>query len=412
MKEAEHSDSFSVSEITQYIKSWMKRDDVLSAVSVWGEISNCKRHSSGHWYFTLKDEGAEIAAVLFRADALRLTFCPSDGMRVIVYGNIDVYEKSGRYQIYVRAMLADGRGALSLAYERLKQKLSAEGLFAEERKRPLPPFPACVGVITAPTGAAIRDIVNITGRRYPQAKILLYPSSVQGADAPASLCAGLSYLNADQSCNVIILGRGGGSVEDLWAFNDENLVRMVASSRIPVISAVGHETDYTLCDFAADCRAPTPSAAAELAVPNCGELLERLRQRQSYLNKQIVQQMAERQHHVENCRRQLEARSPKTKLDQYRQQVSHSTQMLSERADRILERKKSDLRNASERLEALNPLAILQRGYSAVQNEEGKLVKSVSGLHTGQSVTLVFSDGFAQAQITSCRQTISKQEKK
>jgi exodeoxyribonuclease VII large subunit len=270
--------ALTVTDVNRYIKSLLNSDEVLSAVTIRGEISNFKAHGSGHLYFTLKDEGAEIAAVMFRGDASRLAFRPADGMRVVVYGSVDVYEKSGRYQVYVRTMQADGVGAMMLAFERLKRKLTAEGLFDEARKRPLPPFPTCVGVITAPTGAAIQDILNITGRRYPQAKILLYPSLVQGAEAPASLCAGLATLNALEACDVIILGRGGGSLEDLWAFNDEALVRAVAASRIPVISAVGHETDFTLCDFAADRRAPTPSAAAELAVPDRRALTERLAQ--------------------------------------------------------------------------------------------------------------------------------------
>ena len=262
------AEALSVSDVNKYIKMLFSADDVLSSVAIRGEISNFKRHSSGHLYFTLKDSGGEIAAVMFRADASRLPFVPADGMRIVAYGSVDVYERSGRYQVYVRSMVADGVGAMAEAYERLRRKLEAEGLFDESRKRPIPKYPQCIGVITAPTGAAIRDILNITGRRYPQAKILIYPSLVQGADAPASLCAGLGLLCAHGECDVIIIGRGGGSIEDLWGFNDEAVVRAVAASSIPVISAVGHETDFTLCDFAADKRAPTPSAAAEIATPD------------------------------------------------------------------------------------------------------------------------------------------------
>ncbi len=229
MNQQSNPSALSVTELNRYIKMLVSRDEVLSSVAIRGEISNFKAHSSGHYYFTLKDEGAEIPAVMFRADAMRMSFRPADGMRVLVYGNVDVYERSGKLQVYVRTMLSDGVGALALAFDRLKKKLAAEGLFDDSRKKPLPRFPQCVGVITAPTGAAVRDILNVTGRRYPQAKILLFPSLVQGPDAPASLVSGVNYLNATEACDVIILGRGGGSIEDLWAFNDEALVRAVAA---------------------------------------------------------------------------------------------------------------------------------------------------------------------------------------
>ena len=401
MNGAQNSNALSVTDINRYIKMLMQQDEILSAVAIRGEISNFKAHSSGHLYFTLKDEGAEIAAVMFRADASRMSFRPADGMRVVVYGNVTVYEKSGRYQVYVRTMVADGIGAMALAYEQLKKKLAAEGLFAEERKRPLPAFPTCVGVITAPTGAAIRDILNITGRRYPQAKILLYPSLVQGADAPASLCAGLAYLNADRSCDVIILGRGGGSIEDLWAFNDETLVRMVAASEIPVISAVGHETDYTLCDFAADRRAPTPSAAAELAVPDRAALTERVLQCGTHLERRALQIIADRKNELLLRHRALAVRSPEATLERHRQRVSHQAETLARLIRRTLDREHARFQAAAEHLSALNPLAVLQRGYGVVKDEWGAVIGSVHGLQVGQAVSLVLSDGTAQAEIRS-----------
>ena len=401
MNETRQIAALSVSELNRYIKALINGDDLLSQVCLRGEISNFKAHSSGHLYFTLKDAESEIAAVMFRGDASRIRFRPADGMRVLVYGNVDLYDKSGRIQLYVRNMQADGVGALAMAYERLKQKLTAEGLFDESKKRPLPAFPSCVGVITAETGAAIRDILNITRRRYPGAKILLYPSLVQGPDAPASLCAGLAYFNADRACDVIILGRGGGSAEDLWAFNDETLVRAVAASEIPVISAVGHEVDFTLCDFAADKRAPTPSAAAELAVPDRAALLDRIDSRSIAMNKKVGVCLESAWGRLLVKEKALGMRSPEAKLER----IKHSLERLSERADRsmdaILERKRADLLNSIGRLNALNPLAVLERGYSAIRNGQGSIVSHVHGLAVGETVTLVLSDGSAEAEIRS-----------
>ncbi len=404
--------ALSVTDVNRYIKALIGGDEVLSAISVRGEISNFKAHSAGHFYFTLKDEGAEIAAVMFRADAARMNFLPANGMRVCVYGSVDVYEKNGRYQIYVRTMVADGIGAMALAYEQRKKKLEAEGLFAPERKKPLPPFPACVGVITAPTGAAIRDILNVTGRRYPQAKILLYPSLVQGADAPAMLCGGLAYFNADRSCDVIILGRGGGSAEDLWAFNDENLVRAVAASEIPVISAVGHEIDFTLCDFAADRRAPTPSAAAELVVPDRAHLLERLHQTDIRMERRVLRVIGDRRAALLRQSRNLELLSPQSKLKAGRQQVLHHKETLDRLIRRVTDRDRARLRGTTERLEALSPLAVLGRGYSAVKNDEGRVISAAKELTVGDRVKLIFSDGSAQAEIReiTAKKTRKKKE--
>lgn len=399
MNQIQRTPALTVTQVNRYIKSLFGQDEILAAVTVRGEISNFKAHSSGHMYFTLKDEGSEIAAVMFRGDAARLQFRPADGLRVIIYGSIDVYEKSGRYQIYARTMLPDGVGALSLAYERLKRKLEAEGLFAPERKKPLPKFPACVGVITAPTGAAIQDILNVTGRRFPQAKILLYPSLVQGPDAPASLCEGLAYMNADRCCDVIILGRGGGSAEDLWAFNDETLVRAVAASEIPVISAVGHEIDFTLCDFAADCRAPTPSAAAELAVPDREALLRGLSDSGRHMERRAQQLLDERSNRLLHRSQALALRSPEARLDRIRQQIEHKRETADRLMSRLMEQQVSGLQTAIQRLNALNPLAVLGRGYSVVTDEEEGIVSSVGQLTVGQTVRLALSDGRAEARI-------------
>ena len=395
------AEALSVSDVNRYIKMLITTDDVLSAVAIRGEISNFKRHSSGHLYFTLKDAGGEIAAIMFRGDTGRLLFNPADGMRVVVYGNIDVYERSGRYQVYVRNMIADGVGAMAEAYERLKRKLEAEGLFAEERKRPLPKFPRCIGVITAPTGAAIRDILNITGRRYPQAKILVCPALVQGAEAPSSLRMGLEMLNAHGECDVIILGRGGGSIEDLWAFNDEALVRTVAASEIPVISAVGHETDFTLCDFAADRRAPTPSAAAEIATPDRSALETFVTEAEQRLYKNITGIINNRKRATEQRESALALRSPEARLNRMRESLERKKERMDALTDRLYGQRQAEYRALVEKLSALDPLGVLKRGYSARKSEDGQIIGRASELDAGQRVTVIMSDGQARAEIIS-----------
>ena len=395
------AEALSVTDVNRYIKMLVTGDDLLSAIAIRGEISNFKKHSSGHLYFTLKDGGSEIAAVMFKGDTGRLPFSPADGMRVVAYGSIDVYERSGRYQVYVRNMIADGVGAMAEAYERLKRRLEGEGLFAEERKRPIPKFPHCIGVITAPTGAAIRDILNITGRRYPQAKILIYPSLVQGADAPNSLRAGLELLNAHGECDVLIIGRGGGSMEDLWGFNDEALVRAVAASEIPVISAVGHETDFTLCDFAADRRAPTPSAAAEIATPDGGALLSYVSDTEKRLYKNITSIIRESRQLTDGRAKALALRSPEARLTRTREGLLRMEQGLDAAVDKAFTRKDSEYKALAEKLRALDPLGILNRGYSALKDKDGRIIGRAAELEVGQRVTVIMSDGQAEAEIIS-----------
>ncbi|MBR2353036.1 MAG: exodeoxyribonuclease VII large subunit [Clostridia bacterium] len=393
--------ALTVTDVNRYIKALLGADEVLSAIAIRGEISNFKPHPSGHMYFTLKDQNAEIAAVMFRGDASRMNFRPANGMRVVVYGNIDVYEKSGRYQVYVRTMLADGVGALYMELERLKKKLEAEGLFDESRKKPLPPYPTKIGVITASSGAALRDILNITGRRYPTAEILICPALVQGGEAPASLCAGLELLNAYGECDVIILGRGGGSIEDLWAFNDEQVARAVAASRIPVISAVGHETDFTLCDFVADRRAPTPSAAAELAVPDRRALYGYTQEKDQQMRMRMCARLEQAAQTVTRYEKSLALLSPMGKLSRMEEKLRHEEELLDRNMTRILEGERATLATSLERLNALNPLAVLERGYAAVKNEEGNVISRVSDLAEDETVTLLMHDGTAKAKILS-----------
>ncbi|MBQ8345645.1 MAG: exodeoxyribonuclease VII large subunit, partial [Clostridia bacterium] len=391
-------------------KTLIEQDDLLSYLTVRGEISNLKYHSSGHLYFTLKDEEGELAAVMFRSAAQGLSFTLVNGMKVTAYGRLSVYERSGRYQLYCSAMTEDGIGALRLEYERLYRKLSEEGLFSDERKRPLPRFPNCIGVITSPTGAAIRDIIHVTGRRAPGVKLLIVPSLVQGRDAPAELCRALSYLQAEGSADVIIIGRGGGSMEDLWAFNDEALVRAVAASEIPVISAVGHEIDFTLCDFAADQRAPTPSAAAELAVPDTAELLERLDEAAEKLTALYSCKLSACRVRLVEATARLERMSPVAATRQRRERLERTKERMERSIRLIWERAASRLVRGTDMLNAVNPLAVLKRGYGVMQTDEGSVIASVSDLTEEQTVRFVLADGEARARILSVLPQIKVQE--
>ena len=392
--------ALTVGELNRYIKMLMDSDALLSSVSVIGEISNLKYHSSGHLYFTLKDGDAEISAVMFRSAAMNLKMTARDGMQVIAFGKVAVYEKSGRCQLYVSAMLDNGVGALQIEYERLKKQLEEEGLFDKARKRPIPRFPSCIGIITSPTGAAIRDMINVTGRRWPSAKILLCPSLVQGEQAPASLCASLELLNAMEACDVIIIGRGGGSIEDLWAFNDERVVRCVANSQIPVISAVGHETDFTLCDFAADLRAPTPSAAAELAVPDRDEMRIRLDELVARFDNNILRIVNLNRERFMNVAGKLELLSPIGRLEIEKRELSKRSLELDREIDRVIQKKRERLSVVSASLAAINPLAVLSRGYSYSQIN-GKVVSSVDAVSVGDKIDIRFADGMAKAEILS-----------
>ncbi|MBR2849492.1 MAG: exodeoxyribonuclease VII large subunit [Clostridia bacterium] len=391
--------ALSVGEVNRYLKLLMDNDALLSSVCVRGEISNLKYHSSGHLYFTLKDEEGEISAVMFRASAASMRFTARNGMKVRAYGRVSMYEKSGKCQIYVSAMTDDGVGALWAEFERLQRKLSAEGLFDETKKKKLPKLPTTIGIITSPTGAAVRDMINVTGRRWPSAKILLYPSLVQGADAPASLCRGLELLNAYNACDVIIIGRGGGSIEDLWAFNDERVVRAVAASEIPVISAVGHESDFTLCDFAADCRAPTPSAAAELAVPDRNEYRQRADDAFFRLEAAFRKIRSDKATALTSLRKRLELSSPVARLANEKRLLSLKSNALNRAINERYRRSKDGFSNLSGRLAAMNPLAVLGRGYSVAMDERGNLLTSANELKVGDRVAISFAEGRAITEV-------------
>ena len=390
----------SVSELNEYIKLVLEHDELLMNICVKGEISNFTNHyKTGHMYFSLKDAGGAVKAVMFRGNAIRLKFMPENGMKVLVSGRVGVFPRDGQYQIYVDSMEPDGIGALALAFEQLKQKLEKEGLFADWRKKPLPAMPMRIGVITSPTGAAIRDILNILGRRFPLAEVDLYPALVQGENAAADLVRGLTHFNRAKNVDVIILGRGGGSIEDLWAFNEEPLVRAVAMSEIPVISAVGHETDFTLCDFAADKRAPTPSAAAEIAVPNAEDILYTVQTADMRLRRAMNQKISVARERLDRLASSRVLKNPQNVIDDKRMMLLREEQMLHEKMQAVLQRKGASLGEKAAKLDALNPLAVLARGYAAVFDEENKVIKNTDGVKIGDDITLAMADGKLSATV-------------
>ncbi|MBQ2988264.1 MAG: exodeoxyribonuclease VII large subunit [Clostridia bacterium] len=389
-----------VSELNEYLKMLFEYDEVLRNIYIKGEISNFTNHyKTGHFYFSLKDAGGSVRAVMFRGNASKLKFMPENGMRVIVGGRVSVFPRDGQYQIYVDVMEPDGIGALYLAYEQLRAKLEKEGLFAASRKRPLPKLPQRIGIVTSPTGAAIRDMLHIAGRRFPAAEIVLYPALVQGADAPASIMRGIRYFNVKKAADVLIIGRGGGSIEDLWAFNDENLVRTVAASEIPIVSAVGHETDFTLCDFAADLRAPTPSAAAELVVPDRAELAAYLKQLDERISLGMSRKLSRSRDRLAVLASSRTLTDPMAVIDDKRMALMMEERALHTRMERILEAKRAAFQYKTAKLEALNPLAVVARGYSTVFDRRGVLVKSTAQLETGDRISVSLADGKVYALV-------------
>lgn len=379
--------ALTVTQLNEFVKRVIDTTPQLTDVYVKGEISNFKNHySTGHYYFTLKDEGGQLKSVMFRSAAAKMKFIPEDGMKVTAHGRISSFVRDGTYQLYCDSMEPDGVGALYVAFEQLKKKLEAEGLFDPARKRPLPKIPTRVGIITSATGAAIRDMINVCGRRFPYAKLVLYPTLVQGPDAPPQLIAGMQYFNAAKSVDVIIIGRGGGSIEDLWAFNDEGVARAVAASQIPVISAVGHETDFTICDFVADRRAPTPSAAAELAVPETSELKRKIQNivtREADVIGSMLKIRREKLISLANTRAMT---NPMNFIDDRRMTADLLGDRLKRAEESILQIKKAEMAKEAGKLSALNPLSVISRGYSAVYKEDGKLVKNVDDVTVGEKI--------------------------
>jgi exodeoxyribonuclease VII large subunit len=436
---------YSIKELNRYIRMKLDSDTLLSDVWIRGEISNFTHHGSGHMYFTLKDESSRIKAIMFASHNQRLPFIPKEGARVIAKGNVTVYERDGQYQFYATHMQPDGIGSLYLAYEQLKSKLDQEGLFAEARKRPLPRFPKCIGVITSPTGAAVRDIVITLQRRFPQVAIVIYPVLVQGKGAAPSIVKAIGALNAMAEADVLIVGRGGGSLEELWAFNEEEVARAISASRIPVISAVGHETDFTIADFTADLRAATPTAAAELAVPHAGELAAQLRQQQHRLRQALLRRAQRGRERHAGLERSLTLAGPRRSLMQHTQRLDMLRERLYRSADVRLSRsreRKAVLHHSLQRfhprdsvaaarqrtdsmrrelvgamqarlqekrsryvaeirhLDALSPLKVMSRGYSLVYDEaEEHLIKSLDEVQLGDLVVIKMNDGQLNCQV-------------
>jgi len=396
----------SVAQLNEYIKMLMDGNPLLSDLLIRGEISNFTNHyKTGHLYFSLKDENALIRAVMFRSFAGRVNFVPENGMKVIVHGRVSAFPRDGQYQIYVDELMPDGVGSLYLAYEQLRRKLEAEGLFDPARKRPLPSYPTRIGIITSPTGAAVRDMIQILGRRFPAARVILYPALVQGAGAPESLIKGLSVFAEHIPVDLIIIGRGGGSAEDLWAFNNENLARAIAASPVPVISAVGHETDVTICDFAADLRAPTPSAAAELAVPDAAELRQTLSQSEKRLFAAMSGKLTNAKNQVSILESAAVLRSPHRYLEDRAMLVAFLEQRLTRAADLATERARSDFASLAAKLGALNPLSVLGRGYAVLFDDARKPITDRKGLSVGQNLHIRLAEVTADAVITAIRES-------
>lgn len=390
---------FTVGQINRYIRNLLENDFILSSLLVKGEISNFKAHSSGHLYFTLKDASGALSCVMFWQDAAGLPFEPENGMQVVVYGHISLYEKTGQYQLYAEFMEPLGIGALQVAFEQLKEKLAAEGLFDGDFKREIPKNPSCIAVITSPTGAAVRDILQIVKRRDPNVKVAIFPTLVQGEQAAADIVRSLKLVNEWGKADVIILGRGGGSMEDLWCFNDENVARAVFASEIPVISAVGHETDFTITDFVADMRAPTPSAAAELATTPLTERREAFHRLELRLERDVSALLT-------SCRRRLDLLKSRPVMERPLERIYRTMMDVEETQQRLDKEMTNRLMQRAERwqyltnrLEAASPLAVMSRGYVMAVTSSGKLLTSVKQAEVGDRVILHLQDGKMETNI-------------
>lgn len=394
----------SISQVNEYIRGKMDEDSLLCQVAVRGEISNYKLYPSGHHYFTLKDETSALKCVLFKGNAFGLRFRPANGMKVIAMGRISVYPRDGQYQLYCTAMVIDGVGDLYAAFEELKKKLAAQGLFAQEHKQALPPYPGIIGVVTSSAGAAVHDILRILRKRYPLAKVRLLPVRVQGSEAPEEIVAAIRYANAHKLADLLIVGRGGGSIEDLWAFNDERVAYAIYESRIPIISAVGHEPDVTIADYVADLRAATPSNGAELAVPDHAALMQNLDSLSARMQMAINRQLNMAQQKLDAFAASAALQSPIGYLDKKSKDlllwknrlISAENQIVSQQNQRFI-------RNIAK-LDAMSPLKVLSRGYAMVQTEDGELLRCVGQVQSGENISVRVSDGYIEASVTTTKE--------
>lgn len=391
---------YTVKQVNAYIKNMFIQDFMLNRIYVKGEVSNCKYHTSGHIYFSLKDESGTIACVMFAGSRSGLAFQLKEGQRVIALGSVNVYERDGKYQLYAKEIVLDGRGALYECFERLKKELEEMGMFAPEYKRPIPKYARTVGVVTAPTGAAVRDIINIAKRRNPYVQLLLYPALVQGDGAAESIVRGIRMLEK-QKVDVLIVGRGGGSIEDLWAFNEEPVARAIFECTVPVISAVGHETDTTIADYAADLRAPTPSAAAELAVYDLRVVMEHISSYRSDLRRAISLKTERNRKMLEHVTLRLKLAHPRQKLNDSRQYAAELETRLRACMGERLTSDRHRLALCVEKMKGLSPLAKLSQGYAYVQTTEGENVRSIKQAETGAYLDIFVSDGEIYAQVLS-----------
>jgi len=388
----------SVSELTAHVKEIIACDDLLADVRVAGEVSNLSRPASGHLYFTLKDEGAQLRCVMWRSHAARLSRPPRNGDAVIVRGRVDVYERDGVYQLYVEALVGQGIGDLNAEFERLKQKLQAEGLFDLARKRPLPRFPRALGIVTSPTGAALQDVLNVLRRRYPLIEVYLSPTLVQGEEAPDQIVHAIRRLNDLDCCDVILVARGGGNLEELWAFNDERVVRAIAASSVPVVSGIGHEVDYTLADFVADVRAPTPSAAAEIIAPDINDLRLQVDGMSIALTDLINARLADAQARLRALQHALRLLSPLSQLVRQRERLEEVHARLAAAGARRLALHRLRLDGLRARLEGVGPAATLARGYAIVRDAQGRTVRSARAVQSGERLRVTMADGSFDAQ--------------
>jgi exodeoxyribonuclease VII large subunit len=388
---------YSVTELTKGIKLLLEENFPFTFVS--GEISNFKNHSSGHWYFTLKDSGAQIRVVMFRGSNRGIKFQIEDGLEVIVGGRVTVYEQQGQYQIVAETCEPKGLGALQLAFEQLKAKLEKEGLFNMERKRPIPFLSRRVGIVTSPTGAVIQDMIHVTQRRFPGLPLLLVPVRVQGEGASEEICEGIRMLNQISDVDVIIVGRGGGSLEDLWPFNEEKVAREIFNSKIPIISAVGHETDWTIADFVADRRAPTPSAAAEMVAPHREELIRRILDLRNRVAQGVLGDVEEKKRSLKRLLDSYAFRQPRDIIEQYTQRLDEIVRQMINYSDSLFREKKTAFQSLVAHLEALSPLGVLARGYSLTLNEKGHAIRSIKEVKAGERLRSRVSDGFIDATV-------------
>ena len=396
---------YTVAQVNSYIKNMFTQDFMLQSISVKGEVSNCKYHSSGHIYFTLKDEKGTIACVMFAGSRSGLTFRMTEGQQIIVNGTIDVYERDGKYQLYAKEITQDGAGALYERFVRLKEELEERGMFAREYKQPIPKYIKRLGVITAPTGAAVRDIIQIAGRRNPYVQIILYPAIVQGDMAAASIVNGIHAMEHYQ-VDTIIVGRGGGSIEDLWAINEEAVAQAVFDCPIPVISAVGHETDTTIIDYVADLRAPTPSAAAELAVFDMEQLQDKMGEYAYTLQHLCRNRIRQYRNRMTNYQTQLKYLSPASQIREKRTFILHLEDTLSESMKRRIQEKKHDLALYIEKMKGLSPLEKLSQGYAYASDGNGRTVCRVSQVKPDDELSVYVRDGVIHAKVTDCRELV------